>query len=120
MKIMKKILFILLTFFVLSGCEYEIIHPKPIDIPTDTPLSFADDILPIFDGCVSCHTSISPQFGSPDIYNILIADYINVEVPEESSLYLKLTTAGDSHEGKTTAEQNAYILEWIKQGAENN
>ena len=108
----------------ITGCEYEFIEPEKVILPE--VVSFADDIQPIFDkGCniSGCHVS---GFGVLDLsaanayQDLFRRGLINLETPEESGLYVKLIDNGGTHQGRSTASEQAIVLEWIKKGAQNN
>jgi hypothetical protein len=110
--------------FVMS-CTYDEVLPFAPN-PGDEVL-FNEDILPIFQSnCngAGCHNGSGP---SPDLraagaYDALwTGGYINVEVPEQSELYLWMTDAkGPMPPLGANAINNALVLQWIQQGAENN
>ena len=108
----------------LGGCEYEFVEPEKVIVPE--VVSFADDIQPIFDnGCniSGCHVS---GFGVLDLsaanayQDLFRKGLINVEAPQESGLYTKLTDGSGTHQGRSTPSEQAIVLEWIKKGAQNN
>jgi hypothetical protein len=109
---------------MFTSCEYEFIEPEPVILPD--VISFADDIIPIFDNSCNfsgCHVS---GFGVLDLsaenaYNDLFRkEQIDVDNPEASTLYVKLIESGGTHSGRSTATERATILEWIRKGAQNN
>lgn len=124
---MRKLFVILI--FALAGiftasCEYEMI--VPIEVETPDNVSFSNDVIPIFDQCLTCHSGANePNLASTNVYNILTtgtdddgAPYIDIQNPEQSSFYTKLSQ--DDHYPDITAEELATLLGWIEQGAPNN
>jgi hypothetical protein len=125
--ITKCLGFIAVLMFLLMGitsCEYEFIE---IDEPDpDIPVSFADDIIPIFtagNNCTVCHRtgSQSPDLTAGNAYNSIVPTLINSSEPESSIIYSYPSPATSTHGFKKyTQTQAALVLAWIKQGAENN
>jgi hypothetical protein len=120
----QQIFFALVVFIFIASCEYDFIQPPAVVIPE--VVSFSDDILPIFNESCNfsgCHVSgfalldLSPG----NAYNdLLLKSLINTDVPDQSKLYQKLTETNGTHQGRSTAAQQAIILEWINKGAKNN
>ncbi|NND08925.1 MAG: hypothetical protein HKN87_21345 [Saprospiraceae bacterium] len=119
-----RILTLCITASAIVSCEYEFIEPEKVILPE--VISFADDILPIFDQSCNisgCHVS---GFGALDLSaenayaDLFRQGLINVEVPEESGLYTKLIDNSGTHQGRSTASEQAIVLEWINKGAQNN
>jgi hypothetical protein len=114
--------------FLLNGCYKD----KTVIFDTGTEItrtvSFASDILPIFNN--SCNTSGCHNTGgkSPDLtdataYTSLAnGGYVNTADPQKSELYLWMTgkKGVPMPTGGINKDYNALILAWIKQGAENN
>jgi hypothetical protein len=93
-------------------------------------VSFKNDLIPIFDkscNMAGCHITGGKQ---PDLTeskaysSLIVGSYVNVNVPEQSVVYLYLT-------GKKTPQMplgaannpsniNNLMLAWIQQGAKNN
>lgn len=124
----RKWLLVIFTFTGLAaftGCEYEFIVPKNIII-TDTNVSFSQKIIPIFNqkcNMTGCHVAghFKVDLTPENAYNDLFAKgMIDTFHPAESKLYLKLIEPGGSHEGRSSATDQALILKWIEQGAKNN
>lgn len=92
------------------------------------PVSFASDIVPIFNS--SCNTSGCHSAGSksPDLtianaYNSLIGgNFVNKDDPQSSLLYQWMTGKKSTPMpvGGINKDFNALVLAWIKQGAQNN
>lgn len=118
--ILITIISILLIF--LASCEYETITPKPIEVP-DT-VSFALNVMPIFDAncnASGCHSSggISPDLTAPNAYvGLTFFGYVNTEEPEASSLYTKIFSG--SMKDNASDQDREIILKWIQQGALDN
>jgi len=120
-----KFLFIFLIGIVfLNACEYEYIEPpKPVPPdPTDT-ISFATEVVPIFEeqGCLKCHSgSINPDLTPANAYqNIMNNSLVDIDNPEISIIYTK-PAPGGSHSDTYTTDQSAVVLVWIQQGANDN
>jgi hypothetical protein len=122
------VILVSISVFFLAGCY------KNRTVYLDTgeeitrPVSFGADIIPIFNA--SCNTSgchstggrrpdLSPSNAFTSLQN---GNYVNTDAPENSEIYLWMT-------GKKTIpmppsginrDNNALVLAWIKQGAQNN
>ena len=127
---MKKVSFYLLgylfTLMMLSSCNYDFINPEPVVIPKDS-IKFSTQIEPIFnDGknCTTCHSTGGqfPNLTTGNAYNsINNATFINLTTPETSLIYVHPLAATAAHAWKKySAEQAAYVLKWIQEGAKNN
>lgn len=121
----KKVSFYLLGYFftlmMLSSCNYDYINPEPIVIPTDS-ISFKSDIIPMFSKCVGCHPAVhAPDLTPANAYQSLMTNnLINKQDPPTSIFYEKITGTGSMKSYGLTDQDCAYILLWIKQGANNN
>jgi len=108
----------------ITSCEYEFIEIDELD--PDIPVSFADDILPIFttgNNCTVCHRtgSQAPDLTAGNAYNAIVPNLINSSEPEASIIYAYPSPATSTHGFKKyTQTQAALVLAWIRQGAENN
>lgn len=84
-------------------------------------LRFSEIIQPIFDNsrCYSCHNGIQdPNLSGSNAHASLVnGNYVNTDSPAGSRLVMRLS--GD-HKGRVTVNEEALILEWITQGAQNN
>lgn len=116
------------TMLLLVGCY------KNRTVLLDTgdkitrPVSFASDIIPIFNS--SCNTSGCHNAGGkkPDLtevaaYNSLTnGGYVNTTDPPSSVLYLWMTGKKGTPMPVSgiNKDYNALVLAWIEQGAENN
>ena len=73
-----------------------------------------------------CHNSggIKPDLSPEKLYSTLVeGNYVNVDEPEKSSVYLSLTGNGKVSMPVGTnnpSNINNLMLAWIKQGAKNN
>ena len=113
---------------LLGGCIYDwVVPPEVPEIPEDVEISFANEILPIFNtgnNCTACHRTggQTPDLTESNAYNsINSAKYINPTTPEESLIYKVPAPGSSGHRHKVyTEQQAALILAWIKQGAKNN
>lgn len=118
------ILLLIISISTFTSCEYEFIEPEKVVIPE--VISFSDDIIPLFNNSCNisgCHASgfaildLSPANAYTDLFR---KGLINVDVPDQSEIYLKLTDSRGSHKDRSTPSEQALILEWIVKGAKNN
>ena len=115
---------LLISIVMISSCEYEFIEPEKVVIPEF--ISFADDVLPIFSSSCSlsgCHVAGNPilDLSATNAFAQLYAKgLIDLDLPEQSKLYFKLIDGNGTHKGRSTAADQAKILEWIKKGGRNN
>lgn len=115
---------VFVLLFSLLSCEYVFIEPITPD--ANIPVKFSESIIPIFtanDNCTACHrigfTSI--DFTAVKAYNTIVPGLINLSNPDSSKIYLIPNTISSVHQFKKfTPLEAALVLEWIKQGAENN
>ena len=128
----KKIVVFLMTMLItcsvmMIGCYKD--KTVNVDAPAITrPVTFAQDILPIFSkSCAlsGCHSTggQTPNLTLTAAYNsLIIGNYINKTSPENSFIYLKMTGKKGTvmPVGGMNKDYNALILAWIKQGANNN
>lgn len=116
------LLLVVMVSVLVGGCKYDWIMPEVIpDIDPEVPISFTQEILPIFNqrNCTACHDgSPAPDLREATAYSS-IASFINISTPDQSTLYTVPHPDG-SHPVKYTAAQAALLLAWIEQGAENN
>jgi len=122
----KNILLSLLVVVIVSSCYYNEEVPFEPEIEIGE-VSFSGKIIPIFNqtcNSSSCHGGgVNPNLSSTNAYRSLIdGNYINLSYPEQSELYLWMT--GNKKLPMPVSgpnpTNNAYVLEWIKQGAINN
>lgn len=125
-KLFYQVIIILgMGLLAVASCTYDEVLPYVPD-PT-VQVSYAEDIIPIFDrSCngAGCHNGSGPP---PDLRPAMAYDalwtqgYINTQIPEQSDLYLWMTNAkGPMPPLGTNATDNALVLQWIQQGAEEN
>lgn len=125
----KTIVYILcLTGFGLASflaCTYDEVFPPDLDPGQE--ISFSQEIVPIFDrSCngAGCHngSGAPPDLRPANAYDALwTGGYINIEIPEQSDLYLWMTEVkGPMPPLGANATDNAVVLQWITQGAKNN
>ena len=114
--------------FLLSGCYKD----KTVIFDTGTEItrtvSFAGDIIPIFNN--SCNTSGCHSAGgkSPDLSasnaftSLTNGNLLNTSNPQNSELYLWMTGKKGTPMPVSgiNKDYNSLILAWIKQGAQNN
>jgi len=120
---MKKytILILILFSLFLNSCKYDFILPEVVPPPDNNgePISFATQIVPIFEGkCNSCHNTQAPILSAALAYSQLVPNYVNTASPASSKIYT--VPKSGTHYAKVTATQAALILQWIKEGAEKN
>ncbi len=128
-KVNFSIIIFIFSIVFLSSCQYDfIVEPVvPPPNPTDT-ISFVNQIEPIFntnDNCVSCHKTgnQAPDLTTGNAFNsIMSMALINTANPESSSIYWvpNPDNASDHTWKKYTATEAQLVLQWIKQGAQNN
>ena len=92
-------------------------------------ISFSKDLAPLFATSCSmsgCHNSggIKPDLSAEKLFSTLVeGNYVSVDEPEKSSVYLSLTGNGKVSMPVGTnnpSNINNLVLAWIKQGAKNN
>jgi len=126
---------ILILFF--SSCEKDqgplIIIPPQIPAPL-VPVSFANDIQPIFNAmCVHCHNlghcclNLLPD---SSWHQLLVtgasAPYVDTLYPTESFLYIRVAGVGQDPPAMPPVppillkSETDLILKWIQEGAKNN
>lgn len=118
---------VIFGIFLSTGCYYDAVLPAA-EPTVDKQVSFANDILPIFNK--SCNTSgchitggTKPDLTAANAYNSLKnGNYLNTATPASSELYLwmKGQKALPMPLSGPNAEYNALVLAWIQQGALNN
>jgi len=113
------------AFLLLLGmwaCEYETIVPKVVELP-DEPVSFATQVAPIFvnANCISCHgAGMSPDLRADKSYNSLVAGgFVDTENPSESKVVTQIAS-GHGTAINVSAEDKAFLLKWIEEGAKDN
>ena len=119
---MRNLLIIIPVFFLfLESCTYDFVPPKiePVD-----SVYFSETIKPIIkENCESCHNgNLSPNLLPENAYNSLIDNYVNIEKPEQSTIYLRLIGEESLMPPNSPLSQGKIdsVFIWIKQGAKNN
>lgn len=129
---MKRILLMIIVMvaasFLISSCQYKFtVEPKVVPPDPDVPVSFTQEILPIWNtnnDCVSCHNGqthpLDLQEGAA--YDQIISKgLVNTDVPEESIIYTHPNPDSNTHSwSKYSTNDAQLILLWIQQGASNN
>lgn len=123
MKFRWDLICILLVLVFLTSCKWETIEPVEVDLPPiDQPISFANDIQPIFNSkCTGCHPSLGGlnlEEGS-SYSQITSKGLANLTSPIESKIYYKPDPNGN-HSAKYSVKEAALVLRWIEEGAQNN
>jgi hypothetical protein len=105
-----------ITLFLHACEDYQIEKPVVQD-----EVKFSQDVLPIFVKCTGCHKgSLNPDLRDAGAYNALTnGGYYNVASPENSRIYIQLTTKS-SHASLVSELEKAKILQWIALGAKND
>lgn len=117
------ILIFLFLLFHLNSCNYEYIEIDEPDL--DIPVKFTETILPLFTAhkCVVCHQSNYTRidFTSDNAYNTIVPELVDTLQPELSKIYTFPNPSSSLHQFKKyTPTEAAQVLNWIKQGAQNN
>jgi hypothetical protein len=115
-----------LSLLILNGCEKDYYSTAPVEITG--PVSFSEDVIPIFTAdCAipTCHVNggYAPDLSPANAYNELTGlGYVDTSNAEQSVLYKSITGQTNPMPPSTplTAEEIGYILAWIEQGAQNN
>ena len=115
--------FTLLIISLFTSCESEK-RPKPEIGPIPDVVSFSTDIVPTFQtSCATadCHGGTQVPDLRPEnaYFDLTSGNYIDTQSPENSFLYQKITGTG-SMAVHSNVTQQALILKWIQQGAEDN
>lgn len=126
MKKLTLIIVVLLGLFSWQACEYDWVEPEPSKLPPpDQKISFANDIIPVFDrGCnmSGCHSQggFSPDLTPANAYADLFAEnMIDTINPPNSILYKKMAPGG-SMNSFTKKGEPELVLRWIEEGAVND
>lgn len=117
-----------LIFFLgtMISCKYD--EVLPVEPDPGELISFAEDVIPIFNAscnAAGCHnaTGVSPDLSPANAYGSLWSGaYLDTMIPEDSELYLWMSGARGIPmpvEG-SNATYNLTVLQWIRQGALNN
>jgi len=110
--------------FFFYSCSYDTLVPEKIN-PT-TPVSFTNDIQPIFSQnsspkCTSCHAgSTDPDLREGKSYTSLMnGGFVDTITPANSIIYTEMAANGGMS-GYTNPTDAQLVLLWIQQGAKNN
>lgn len=131
---MKKSIFYIIVLILgvvfVTSCEYDFVERDEVVVPVpdpDNPISFADEIAPIFTNsnyCTACHDAggESPNLEAGSSYASLTdGGFINTTNPTESTLITLIgPSSGDHAWKKFTSSQVEKILQWISEGALEN
>lgn len=133
MSIKKIAIALVVITFAIIGLQscYKVATVLPkTDVEVTGPVSFATDILPVFDSKCNmsgCHNTggIKPDLSAGKAFNALtLGGYLDVSNPENSNLYLwmkgKKATAMPPGGPENPSNINQLVLAWIKQNAQNN
>ncbi|HYV90768.1 MAG TPA: hypothetical protein VE978_03260 [Chitinophagales bacterium] len=110
----------------LSSCRKDYFIPPPVDL--NTPVSFSQQVVPIFDNsCAlsSCHLPGAqvPDLTAENAYDqLLLLGYVDSTNVDGSVLYKRLISTSDPMppDEKLSPDQINLIYAWISQGALNN
>jgi hypothetical protein len=110
--------------------EESIVESAAPETVQETPVSFAADLMPVFEGdCLACHVAEPPEGRQNgglllDTYADLMAASPSVVIPGEpdaSALYTLFAPGNPPHaDVQLSAEQAALIERWIQEGALDN
>jgi len=117
-----------ITVFFLAGCYKDRTVYFDTGEEITRPVSFAADIIPIFNASCAvsgCHVKGGqvPDLTASNAYNSLtVGNYYNTAAPETSEMYLWMTGKKSTPmpPNGINKDYNALVLAWIKQGAQNN
>jgi len=113
-----------LIMIIIASCQYKfIVEPVPIPPDPEDTISFAEQIVPIWQeqGCTGCHNGgTSPDLTPGNAYNsIMGTNLVDIDNPSLSKIYTYPAPDG-SHYKIYTATQSLLLLTWIEQGAIDN
>ena len=120
-KLFKPILVSSLALLCFSCYYNEFPEEEDVIIDPDQEVSFANDIIPIFElyNCAQCHNNSgqNPNLISNQAYDALVPGYVTSGSPNSSRLYTMLEI--EEHRN-VDATSIALIKKWIEDGADNN
>lgn len=121
--ITKHVGILLILVSILYSCQYDFVFIEETD--DDIPVLFSEDLLPIFENhrCSSCHQSNYTEidFTAEKAYATIVPDLIDTLQPELSAIYIFPNPSSSEHQFKKFDPGEALLmLNWIKQGAQNN
>ncbi|MBL0153610.1 MAG: hypothetical protein IPP93_09015 [Chitinophagaceae bacterium] len=127
-KTILGIVLVTTAVFILPGCYKDKTVVFDTGAEITRPVTFANDVIPIFNKSCSlsgCHAAggKSPDLTAPNAFNSLSAgNYFDINNPQASLIYLWLTGKKSTPMpvGGINKDYNAMVLAWIKQGAKNN
>ena len=116
------------VLFLLTSCYKDKTVVSDTGAEITRPVTFANDIIPIFNKSCSlsgCHVNggKAPDLSAANAWNSLkIGNYFNTADPANSVMMLWLTGKKSTQMpvGGMNKDINALVLAWIKQGANNN
>ena len=125
----KTLLVGVLGLLLCVSCYYDQEVEEVIpDIPIDEPISFQDDIQPLFmisgRDCTTCHNGsiANPDLQEGNAYDAIVPDLVVAGDAESSAFFTGLP--GNDHPVEAgfrlTVDEIALIRSWIDRGAENN
>lgn len=123
----KFIISTIVLSLVAISCEWEQMEPD-IAISDTVKISFKKDIMPMFDescGGSSCHgaNAIAPILTAEEAYiNLTSTNLVDTLNPEGSELYRRMISTSNPMppKGVLAKSKTSAILQWIKQGAQDN
>jgi hypothetical protein len=124
MKRILNLLMIMMGVALLAACEYATITPPAVPPVTKT-VSFATDIIPIFNASCNmsgCHATgnVSPDLTAANAYQSLMDNnYVIAGNSAGSILYTEVAPGGGMN-SFLSADDVSLIKAWIDQGAKNN
>ena len=111
----------------VSGCYNDVISPG--SDPNGPPqfVSFSGDLIPLFNthcNSTGCHDAVpahKPSLVPEKAYSaITTGGYINLAVPNSSTIYVVVKTGSMPPSGALPANNAQLILDWVRNGAPNN
>jgi hypothetical protein len=127
MKWIKQTFVALFCISVMISCEYEFIEiAEPIPPNPEDTVSFANDVVPIFNTnnkCTSCHNTggTQPDLTPANAYNSIVPALVVLDNPESSEIYQYPHLSSSMHTWKKYTDAEAQtVLIWIQQGAPDN
>ncbi|MEO1013110.1 MAG: hypothetical protein AAFX53_17570 [Bacteroidota bacterium] len=124
---LQKILVVGLGLLCFSCYYDQLVEQEIPEIPMDTPISFSDDIQPLFmipgRDCTTCHngTVANPDLREGNAYAAIVG--LIVPGDAESSNFFNALPGNNHPVGAgflLTVDEIALIKGWIDRGAENN
>jgi len=122
---LKIFLAIVLLGSIMAGCYYDIVTPQDPNKPPQS-VSLQYDLQPIFTSeCATsgCHAAgdHKPYLVADSAYsNIVSGGFVNTTLPSSSILYQEIASGGMPPTGKLPDTDIKLVLDWIKNGAQNN